>query len=155
LSFFHQINPEWIVMADVTWTNWQLFDELKVEFDDSTPDNVTTENWKDSYRYSLGVTYLPSKNLALKLGTAYDTTAISDKEHRTPRIPCADRIWAAAGLGYRISDMFSFDVGYAHLFINDPEINKSATGEDAARGGLKGKFDAGIDIISAQLNIAF
>jgi long-chain fatty acid transport protein len=154
-SVFHQISPEWIVMADVTWTNWQLFDELKVEFDDSTPDSVTTENWRDSYRYSLGVTYLPSKNLALRLGTAYDTSAVSDKRYRTPRIPDGDRIWTTAGLGYRISDMFSFDIGYAHLFINDPEISKTPTGEDAVKGGLNGKFDASTDIISAQLNIAF
>jgi hypothetical protein len=42
-----------------------------------------------------------------------------------------------------------------HLFINDPEINKSATDEDQLRGALKGTFDADIDIISAQLNISF
>ena len=30
LSFFHQINPQWMVMADFTWTNWKVFKELEI-----------------------------------------------------------------------------------------------------------------------------
>jgi long-subunit fatty acid transport protein len=52
--------------------------------------------------------------------------------------------------------MFSLDLGYTHLFINDPEIEKSVTNtEDRERGGLVGSFKAHIDIISAQLTMSF
>ncbi len=156
ISFFHQFNPQWMVMADFTWTNWSLFDELRVNFDNpSLSDNVTVQKWQDSYRYSIGASYMPDKNWTIRIGTAYDTTAVSSAEYRTPRIPDADRIWTALGVGYRISNMFGFDVGYAHLFINDPEINKTATGYDIPRGGLKGTYDAHIDIVSAQLTMNF
>jgi long-chain fatty acid transport protein len=156
LSAFHQFNPHWMVMADFTWTNWQLFDKLAVDFDNPyQPNSTTTENWQDSYRASLGVTFVPDNNWIFRAGTAYDTSAVADKEHRTPRIPDGDRIWAALGLGYRVSKVVSFDAGYAHLFINDPQIDQDPTGENAIRGGLKGTFDADIDIISAQLNITF
>lgn len=154
VSFFHQINAKWMVMADWTWTNWRLFDDLIVEYDNShQPSTVTTENWKDSYRYSVGLTYIHDKNWTFRAGTAYDTSAVADAEHRTPRIPDGDRIWTALGLGYKISDKLSFDLGYAHLFINDPKINKNPIGEDQIRGGLKGTFDTHVNILSAQLNL--
>ncbi len=155
ISFYHQLHPQWAVMADFTWTNWSLFDELVVKFDNDQAPNRTVENWDDSYRYSLGVSYIPNRNWTLRIGTAYDTSAVSDKKYRTPRIPDGDRIWAALGAGYALSDMFGFDFGYAHLFINDPEIEKTATDDDRLRGALRGSFSAHIDIISFQITMKF
>jgi long-chain fatty acid transport protein len=155
LSFFHQISSEWAVMADFTWTDWKHFKNLIVTFSSKQPASITSENWQDSYRYSFGATYTPSKNWVFRVGTAYDRSAVPDKEHRTPRIPDSDRIWAAFGVGYKISNMFAFDLGYAHLFVNDPEIDKTPTGQDQLRGGLKGFFDTHTDIVSAQLSMKF
>ena len=156
VSFYHQFNPYWAVMADFTWTNWQLFEKLECDFDNAgQPNSVTTENWGDSYRYSLGASFTPTTAWTFRAGTAYDTSAVTSSKYRTPRIPDGDRIWAAVGAGYKLSDMVSFDIGYAHLFINDPEINKTATGEDQLKGALKGYFDAAIDIVSAQVTLRF
>ncbi len=156
ISLYHQYNPKWAVMADFTWTNWSVFEKLVVEFDNpAQKDAVTTEKWQDNYRYSLGVTYTPDDNWKFRAGSAYDTSAVASSKYRTPRIPDGDRIWVAFGLGYKFSDMFTVDFGYAHLFVNDPEISKTATGEDQLKGALKGTFDAAIDILSAQLTIRF
>lgn len=155
VSIFHQINAQWAVMADFTWTDWKHFKDLTVEFDSGLDDNVTDENWQDSYRYSIGATYMPDKKWTFRAGTAYDRSAVPDKEHRTPRIPDSDRIWASLGLSYKISDMAGIDIGYAHLFVNNPEIDKTPTGNDKLRGGLKGDFDVHINILSAQLSMKF
>lgn len=163
LSFYHRFNPQWAVMADVTWTNWSVFDELRVEFDPNAngitlSDNVTTENWKDNWRYSLGVTCNPNEKLTLRAGLAYDETPIPDAEHRTPRIPGEDRFWTAVGLGYQFNDRASLDVGYAHLFVSDSEIRKDAgnpAGEDFFRGSLRGEFENTVDIASVQLAVNF
>lgn len=153
ISAFHQFNSQWMITADFTWTNWSLFNELVVNPDNPYQDNdVTVENWQD-YRYSVGVTYLPIKDLAIRAGTAYDTSAVESKEYRTPRIPDGDRIWVALGVAYKLSKMFSFDIGYAHLFVNDPEIDKDSVDEDMLRGGLKGSYEAHVDIVSVQLNL--
>jgi long-chain fatty acid transport protein len=154
-SVFHEFNPEWMIMADVTWTNWSVFNELRIKFDNQAqPDSVTTTKWEDSYRYSLGVTFKPGP-WTFRVGLAYDETPIPNAERRTPRIPDGDRIWTAFGVGYRISTMFSLDVGYAHLFVNDPEIDKDPTGEDQVRGGLKGTYAAHVNIVAAQVRMNF
>jgi long-chain fatty acid transport protein len=156
VSFAHSFNPQWTVMADFTWTNWSLFKELRVHFDNpSQPDSVTTENWQDSYRYSLGVTFKPTNAWTLRTGFAYDTSAVSSAQFRTPRIPDSYRTWLAFGLSYKLSKTIGIDAGYSHLWISDPAIDQNPVGENALRGGLKGSFDAHIDIIAAQLNVAF
>ena len=155
VSFFHQFNPQWAVMADFTWTNWSLYERLIVNFDSALPPNRTVNNWQDSYRYSVGASYAPGNKWVIRAGTAYDTSAIGDKKSRTPRVPDADRIWLAIGAGYKLSDMFNLDFGYAHLFINDPEIEKTATGDDSLRGALRGYYSSHIDIVSAQLTMRF
>lgn len=156
LSVYHRFNSRLALLADVTWTNWSVFDELRIEFDNPfQPDAVVTTKWDDNFRYSLGLVYMPHEQWTIRTGVAFDETAIPDAEHRTPRIPGADRFWIAAGAGYRLFSNFTIDVGYAHLFVDDPKIGKIPAGEDAVRGGLTGTYDANVNIISAQINWVF
>lgn len=152
LSFYHRMKPNLAVMADITWTNWSKFDELKIQFDNpEQPDSVTTENWEDAWRFAFGVTYNPTPAWPVRVGMAYDQTPVPDDQHRTPRLPDADRYWLSFGTGYQVSDWFSFDVAYTHLFVKDAKIDKDPVGEDETRGGLKGDFDNSGDIFSAQV----
>ena len=164
LSIYHEINDQWAVMADVTWTNWSLFKELRVKFDENSnglkmDDNVTTESWDDNWRFSVGGSYQYSPSLVLRAGVAYDQTPIPDAEHRTPRIPGEDRFWTAVGFGYQLCAHSSLDFGYAHLFVSDSKINKQAgidpTGENFFRGTLVGEFQNSVDIASVQLTTNF
>lgn len=157
-SLYHRFNRYLAVMADVTWTQWSVFEELRFEFDSAQPDGVTTTNWNDSWRYSAGLTYNPTERWALRTGIAFDETPIPNAKRRTPRIPGDDRFWVAAGIGYRVLRWFDFDVGYVHIFIDDPKIDKdtgSPGDEDFFRGSLKGTYDASVDIFSAQVNFRF
>ena len=156
LSGYHRINPQWAVMADLTWTEWSTFKELVIEFEGSLPDSVTTEKWEDSWRYSVGATYAPVEQLELRLGLAYDETPIPDARHRTPRIPGNNRFWTAFGVGYRITEQLNLDFGYAHLFIKDAKISKSlADAENLSRGSLRGEYDNAVDIASLDLTYRF
>lgn len=152
ISGYHRFNPAWAVMADVTWTGWSSFEKLVIKFDNGVlPDSVTTENWKDNWRYSAGLVYSPTDRLDLRFGLAFDETPVPDAKHRTPRIPDEDRFWTAVGLGYKISDRVSCDLGYAHLFVKDADIHLT----DPSRGTLVGTYDNMVDIVSAQLTMTF
>lgn len=158
LSLYHEFTPEWAVMFDYSRTYWSVLKELRFDFENPyLADGVTTLHWKDSDRYSLGLQYSPSSSpWTFRIGTAYDETPIPDEHYRTPRIPGEDRIWLALGLGYKVSENLSFDFGYAHLFVDDPQVNKSLSDpENATRGNLNGEYEASVDIASIQMNWSF
>lgn len=114
------------------------------------PDNVQPENWHDAFRYALGVNYTLSNAWQLRAGVAYDESPADDK-YITPRIPDSDRTWLAISASFKASDSLSFDIGYAHLFVDDTEINQVST----TNGNLRGKFDNSVDIIGLQVNWLF
>jgi long-chain fatty acid transport protein len=160
VSIAHAVNSKWSVMADISWTDWSQLDELRFEFDSTQADGVTALEWDDSYRYSIGTTYRASDRLTYRAGIALDETPIPNAYYRTPRIPGEDRTWLAIGVGYKYSDRLSFDFGYAYLFVKDPDIEKTPTGnpatdENLSRGYLNGTYDASTDILSAQLRWTF
>ncbi|MFJ5446630.1 OmpP1/FadL family transporter [Methylobacillus methanolivorans] len=153
LSLAQQLNDRVELLADVTWTNWSRFKELRVQFDSSLPDNVTNTKWNDSYRFSLGGNYRYNDQLTLRAGVAYDQTPVPDASHRTPRIPDADRTWFAVGASWKLDPFNTIDVGYAYLRMKDSSINHSSEG--AVRHNIQGEFSARVDILSAQWSRSF
>jgi len=146
LSVYHDLSSRWSVMADATWTGWDNFDELRIEYDSFQPDTVIDENWDDSWRYALGVDFRLNSAWTLRAGAAFDESPIPDS-NRTARIPGEDRIWASAGVGYQVTQTIGIDVGYSHLFIDDPELNENTP----STGTLIGDYEADVNIFSAQL----
>ena len=148
LSVYHDLSSRWSVMGDVTWTGWDNFDELRINYDSFQPDTVIDENWDDTWRFALGVDFRYNSSWTFRAGTAYDQTPIPDADHRTPRIPGDDRIWASLGFGYQITQSLGIDVAYSHLFVDEPKINSG----EATTGNLNGEYDdTYVDIVSAQL----
>ncbi|NDP48304.1 MAG: transporter [Sulfuriferula multivorans] len=152
LSVLHKLNPKWELLADVTWTGWSDFDELRILRTSGTLLSLTPENWSDSYRYSVGANYRMNDKLTLRGGVAYDETPVSDI-YRTARIPDESRTWLAFGAQYRLSNSSAIDFGYAHLFIKDARINK--TEGTAPPITLTGKYESSVDILSAQFTHNF
>jgi len=148
LSLFHQLNNAWALLADVTRTGWSSYDKLKIEFDNVYKSPSEEENnWKDNNRYSIGVTYAPSQMWTYRAGIAYDETAVRNAELRSARIPGNDRTWLALGLGYQVSKSIAFDIGYAHLFVKDGDIDRTGATGDL----LKGSYESSVDIFSGQI----
>lgn len=154
LSGTFQSTSDLQLLADVTWTNWSRFKELRIKFDNpAQADGVTTENWDDSWRYSLGANYKLNPSVTLRTGIAYDETVVPDRQHRTPRIPDQNRTWLAFGANWVLSPANVLDVGYAHLFIKDVKLDN--TTEASIKHNLRGEYDSSIDILSVQLTHSF
>lgn len=153
ISLAHQVG-KFTWLTDVTWTEWSSFDELRIEYDNpAQADSVTTEDWDDSMRYSVGLDYQYSDVLVLRTGLALDETPVPSAERRTPRLPGDDRTWLSFGFTYLASPAITVDVGYSHLFIDDAKIdNTLETSLAETNSTLTGEYEAEVDIISAQLN---
>lgn len=152
VSAFSQVNDTWDVMADMTWTRWSRFQELKVVRDSGTVLQNVEENWHNTMRYSIGANYKYSDTLKLRMGVAYDEEAIPT-DTRTARIPGNDRTWVALGAAWQVNPNTKLDIGYAHLFVSDAKIDDNQT--STANGRLTGEYDGSVDILSAQVTYSF
>ncbi len=151
LSLYHDIDSHWALLADATWTHWNRFQELRVDYASNQPDSVTVEDWDNSMRYSVGLNYRYDNSWLLRTGIAFDEEPIPNDLQRNPRIPGNDRAWLAVGANYRYSSALSFDIGYAHLFVDSTRINHNS----ASAGTITGEYENAVDILSAQANWTF
>jgi long-chain fatty acid transport protein len=154
---YHEYDNGLAVMAEVAWTQWSVFEELRIEFDNpAQPDNVTTEDWDDSFFVALGASYKLTDDITLNGGVAFDESPIPD-ETRTPRVPGSDRYWVAFGGEYELSNSISLSANYTHIFMEDADIDLVTNGadENAARGNLSGRYENQIDIITVGGTIRF
>lgn len=155
LSAYHELNPTWAVMADVTRTYWSDLPELRIKYDTVQPDTVVTLNLKNVNRYSVGATYRPGGAWDYRFGVALDRTPTPNEAARTPRLPDQDRTWFAVGVDYQYRSDLSFGVAFVHIKIDEPKINKAATGENTTRGSLTAAYHADVNLLSAQARWAF
>jgi long-chain fatty acid transport protein len=83
-------------------------------------------------------------------------TPVQD-EHRTPRLPDQDRVWAAAGLEWKIGAKAALDVGYAHLFVGEAtsDLPNQETPTSAPSGLLVGEYSAKVNVFSVQFRVGF
>lgn len=143
-SAFHTYSEKWDVMADVSFTGWSTFKQVKVVDANGAAISNTPENWKDTIRVSVGATHHYNDKWSTRAGLAYDQAPVKD-EFRTARIPDNNRTWLAFGGQYRASTASAIDFGYAHLFVSDSTIN--ATNPVPA---LVGTYKNKVDILSVQ-----
>ncbi len=157
LSYYQDVNEKLSFMVDIQWTEWSVLDKLVLNYADTTPDGVTTFEWDDTMRYSVGVTYQYNDKCKLRGGIAFDETPIPNEVLRGVRVPGEDRTWLTLGGSHSFDNGWSFDLAYAHIMTDDPKINKvnSFTSEDVTRGWINGEYDASVSIISGQLNYNF
>ena len=153
VGLYHRYSQRWAVMADAAWTNWSEFSELKaVSRTTGQPLLTQPENWNDSWRYSLGLEYAPGGAWTFRGGVAFDETPIPSAELRTPRIPGEDRTWLSFGASYAMGENMSLDIAYAHLFVDDSQINNT---DETFGYTLTGQYENSVDLLSAQLTYTF
>ncbi len=153
---YQNIDPQWSVMANASWTRWSRIEELRVRFENpAQPDSVTNSDWKDTWFASVGATYRPTPSWAIQLGAAYDESPVPNRT-RTPRVPDADRYWLSVGASYAPSDAVNFTIGYAHIMSPDASVHLTANEQgNAAKGNLSGDVDASVDVVGMQFRYAF
>lgn len=159
LTGYRALSERWAIMGTARWTRWSRFDELRVRFDDGSPDAVTVHDWNDTWFLSVGVEYRYSPALTLRAGVARDETAIPSAEFRTPRIPDSDRIWLSLGASYQPYEHLQVDVGYTHFFAENSRIDHTAVIANTPGGPvfdtLRGRYEGYVNLLGAQLSYQF
>jgi long-chain fatty acid transport protein len=146
------------LLADYTWTGWSSVQDLTIKRSDSAGTVVSSVplNFKDSWRVGVGLNYKMSEKAKLRLGYAYDKAPVQDL-YRTPRLPDNNRNWIATGLEFKMGKAGAFDLGYAHIFINDgtSTLPNQDSPTSAPTGVLVGGYKGSVNIISAGFRYSF
>lgn len=162
ISFFTVVNPAWELMGDATWTRWSRLQQIVVTRTSATGAGAAAGStlttlpfeWDNVWRFGIGANYRMNERTKLRFGLALDTTPTKDAT-RTPRLPDQDRTWVALGVQYRLTKSGMLDVGYAHEFVRDANINITQAPLTCPPHCLNGKFENKADIISVQYTHSF
>ncbi len=154
IALQHRLNPGWILLADVTRTDWSKIKDLTIMNDTAGGTlSSTPENFRNTWRVGVGAVHRYDDAWSIKMGLAYDQTPVNDTD-RTARLPDNNRLWLSVGGQYKVSKDGTLDFGLAHLFIKDGPINQSQAAT-AGGGQLVGTYKGSVDILGAQFAYRF
>jgi long-chain fatty acid transport protein len=156
LGIHHQLTDRLALMANAEWTEWSSFDELVVK-SEGQDISTTTENWDDTWAFSVGANYALNRQWTLRGGLGIDETPVPSAEYRTPRVPDADRRWASLGATYRPTENLGITAGYLRIFGDDVDMDQDATqtNENASRGNLSGTYEVAADVFALSMDYRF
>jgi long-chain fatty acid transport protein len=160
LSFSATVTPAPGVrlLGTVEWTNWSLFDAIRVQDANGGPISTSEQNYKDSWSVHFGGEYDVTNQWTLRAGIATDSTPTVD-DFRTSRVPDGDRTWLSAGATARLSDSMKVSLSYAHVFVSKEALNRAdgfyegtpAAVETVIRSVNRGN----VDMLGADVTIRF
>ena len=93
--------------------------------------NSLAFGWHDGWLFSGGLEYAYSRELTLRAGAAYELSPIQNPDERIAQLPDANRVMLGTGASYSLNwcgtwcDSSTFDLAYAHTFIEDASINRT------------------------------
>ena len=159
MGVYHDINEKWAVMAEYQRVFWSSFQNLTFvskngNNNPATPGYISRvqEKWRDTNFYSVGASYMLDDQWKLRLGLAYDQSAVR-LQHRTPRIPDTDRVWYSTGLSYQYNEHLSFNMSYTYMYAHKSHLDTSLTGN--AGQNVTAEYTNSIKVFAFGFNYAF
>lgn len=155
MSVWQQISDRWEAMGDLSYTRWSVLNKLNVNYAGGT--DIEDFNYRNSWRFAYGAAYKASEAWKVKFGIAYDRTPTTDGD-RSARVPDNNRIWLSLGAQWKPSKDAALDIGYAYLYLRDPQINQAKSfGTNGAAGTayLQGKYQDSGHVLGVQYSQGF
>lgn len=160
-GFVQALGERLTLSLGARWTNWSRFDELKLKSPGLSGGSKTyIEDWRDTWTLSAGLDWRYSEDWTLRAGVAWDQTPVRSEDHRTARIPDADRWWLGFGASYRPTPKLTIDAGFAHLFFEDADTRNVVTSDTTSPAvviadALVGSYSGSANLFGLQLQYRF
>lgn len=162
INAFHQMDDKWALMGDVTWTRTSRLQNLDIQFPPTAEGaERIRQNWKDTYRVSLGTNYKYSESLMLRAGIAHDQAPVRSAELRHPALPDSDRMQYSIGANWKLNANSSIDLAYSYIDFKDADVNYTndcspvKTGCTGNGETTKGLFKTRMQLIGLAYNYKF
>lgn len=134
----HRLSDKWTLTVNADWEDWSIFSQNLLTINNAPmgPVVITIDrNWKDTYKFGIGLTRTLSNGTKLGFGAAYDSSPV-DNVDRTMDMPVDEQIRLSIGWGHDISGERTWGIGATLLLLGDAPVDQVAGGERFA-----GKFD--------------
>ncbi|PVZ68808.1 OmpP1/FadL family transporter [Pelagibaculum spongiae] len=167
LHSYHQISPNLSLLSDLTWTEWSVIQEIRVNILSLLNDSLTPANLKNTLRLSLASNYQYSPSLLLRAGYAFDQSPVQD-EYRSPSLPDSDRQMLSVGAAWQLSKTQTIDFAGSMILFKTAEVNYNdwagqdtpppALGEGGFTGSkhtTRGTFESQAWLLGVQYNHKF
>jgi long-chain fatty acid transport protein len=152
------------VEADVDWTFWSSFNELRIQIPTvligagpsaALGTSVTAKNWKDVAALRLGAQYKVTDPLALRLGFAYDTSPVPAAT-MGPELPDSDRLQYTVGGGYKFGN-WTIDASYLYIQKKDRTVNNQTATSPAGTAGIgfNGTWEGDAHLVALDVGYKF
>jgi len=156
---FHQLTPSLALMADATWMRQSRLEQLRIDFESSTPDSISPEHWEDTLRLSLGANWKVNKELTLRAGFAKEKSPVPSVT-RSPVLPDAHRNWTTLGANFQVATHTSLDFAIGVIDVKDAamSITDDAEGEkpcNCSNATVRGNYNSKANFFGLQLNHKF
>lgn len=152
LGLHQQLNEDWAIMADATWTRWSRYRVLRVQLlEDSLPDEISEQDWRDTWFFAGGTSVRLDEVWTLRCGIGWDQSPTRHST-RTPRTPANSGLLFAAGGSWRPSPTINVAVAFSHFIIESARIDlESSDTGNATRGDLSGSSRNAVDTLTLQV----
>jgi long-chain fatty acid transport protein len=154
VGFAHDVTPRLTLMAEYNWYGWSSFEEIRVESSPGFGASIP-QDYENTFAIAVGGQYKVDDAWTVRTGFQYDQTPTNDR-FRTTAIPDGDRYWLSAGASYDLSERFTIDVAYTHVFVSETDIDVVTEPRPGfpvvnTRATSKGS----VDILAAALRVKF
>ncbi|RTZ45341.1 fatty acid transporter [Candidimonas sp. SYP-B2681] len=155
LSVVHDLNSQWQLLADVSWTGWSSIRSLDINNTGNprVPSDSQDLRFRDTWRIALGANYKLTHQWTLKGGVAWDQSPVHKDKYRPTALPDNDRYWLSVGARYHFNERTTLDIGYAHLFVKDTSIANDTAA--ATKGIVRGDYDSDANVLGIQVSHRF
>lgn len=158
LGIAHEVTSGLTLLADFQWFHWSRFEEIRLRFDDGSPDQVIPANYENCYAVSVGLEYEALDNLTLRGGFRYDQTPTVDQFRQTS-VADADSYAVSVGASYTVLDGVTIDLAYYYAWWEDIaiDVNRNFQFGPGVRGNVnvKGTGTSRSNIFGLSLRYQF
>lgn len=114
-----QVTPKLNVEVGAIYTGWSSYDRLEINVE-GLPTDPVVKNWKNVWRYQLGLEYRYSPEWTWRFGYTYDQEPSPDGTVDF-QAPMSDRQLFSIGFGYTKNGR-TWDLAYTYLLADDRTI---------------------------------
>lgn len=154
LSYFRQINPKWVGLASLTYTEWDQFSDMQYinepDGDGGTATSTQDLGLQNNWETDLGLRYIFNENVQIHSGVGYESSPTKDDSYYA-QAPDFGAYIASLGLHVKTSVDFAFDLGWTHYFYIDHSVNTESQYDQGTGTTLSGDADGSSDIFGLQM----